>query len=376
LRTIHSIFGVKRVLYLNSIKGGASGHKHRTEKWVKILNDNGIRTKNIGISSVEKFQSFLSAKSKIPFYVVFIFKRYFQILYSINFSTVIVTREVLIYNDYGNAFYEKLLRSLHYNLILDFDDDVGAEKRKNDYNNTYSKLLLADSGKFEKSFRYYDKFIPGSNYLKELLLKTNKNLTDDHIIVVPTVVDYHLSERKNYVEVTSPIKFGWVGTIGNLRYLDLVVEALEKVANLYDIELLIISGSNYQPSKKVSFPIKFIPWDIDKEIENIKMIDIGLMPLNFDDIEKGKCGFKLIQYMGLGIVSLASAITINKEIIDDKVDGYLVPENSSEGWYNALINALENQKMFGKIGKQAQEKIKNQYSYSNYKENYINFVAN
>lgn len=97
------------------------------------------------------------------------------------------------------------------------------------------------------------------------------------------------------------------------------------------------------------------------------------MPLNDDAKSKGKGGFKLIQYMGLGIVSVASAITINTEIVEDGHNSFLV--NSNEEWYEKLRTILERKIDFKSISIMARKQIMENYSFKANQKKYIEFVS-
>ena len=97
------------------------------------------------------------------------------------------------------------------------------------------------------------------------------------------------------------------------------------------------------------------------------------MPLNNSLEDKGKCGFKLNQYMGLGIVGVATAITINKEIINYKVNGFLVKEDNSN-WLAIFIEAIQKKEHFQKIGLKARNDIMNHYSFKSNQEVYLTFI--
>ena len=43
--------------------------------------------------------------------------------------------------------------------------------------------------------------------------------------------------------------------------------------------------------------VECIPWSEETEVSNIQRFDIGIMPLLDSPWERGKCGYKLIQYM-------------------------------------------------------------------------------
>ena len=84
------------------------------------------------------------------------------------------------------------------------------------------------------------------------------------------------------------------------------------------------------------------------------------MPLKEDRWSEGKCGFKLIQYMALGIPALASSVGVNKKIVEDGRNGFLC--NNENEWYNALQTLIENVSLRQSMGKLGREKIINHYS--------------
>ena len=105
----------------------------------------------------------------------------------------------------------------------------------------------------------------------------------------------------------------------------------------------------------------------------MRKIDVGLMPMPENEITKGKGGFKLIQYMGLGIVSVASAITINKEIIDHGINGFLVEPKGD--WVEVLKNVISQRINFANFGANARKKIINHYSFEAHKNKVLSFIC-
>ena len=256
------------------------------------------------------------------FFIKSIRKRFKQCLYARKFHAVVVRRELLMFNDYGNLFMDKFLLKIHQNVILDFDDDIAAAKQQpREIKSFYGKILQENGNKFNDSLRLYKRFIVGSKYLKERVLQENKTISEHNILIIPTCVDYNQYQIKKYPQKIEQIVFGWIGGDHNYFLLDSLLPVLNKLAKDYDFKLIVIGGKKYEPN--VNFEIEFITWTLATEVENLYKIDIGLMPLNDDARSRGKGGFKLIQYMGLGIVSVASAITINREIISHNYDSFL-----------------------------------------------------
>src|SRR4029450_4729740 len=110
------------------------------------------------------------------------------------------------------------------------------------------------------------------------------------------------------------------------------VPALERIARDTALRLLVISGQPYAPP--ASIEVENVPWDMRTHLNHLRRVDIGLMPLRDTPAGRGKCGFKLLQYMGLGIVSIATALTVNREIVDDGVNGFLV--EPGEDWEGSI----------------------------------------
>jgi glycosyltransferase involved in cell wall biosynthesis len=187
---------------------------------------------------------------------------------------------------------------------------------------------------------------------------------------MPTCVDYNSYEPKVYDMQKTVITFGWIGGNQNLPYLQEIIPAMNYLARQYAIELLVISGKTFEA--ETDFPLINRPWSLEKEVDDLKTVDVGLMPLPLNDRTKGKGGFKLIQYMGLGIVSVASAITINKEIIEDGVNGFLVePE---QDWAEVLEKVMHQRAKFPTFAQNAREKIMKGYTFEANFEAYKDFL--
>jgi glycosyltransferase involved in cell wall biosynthesis len=266
---------------------------------------------------------------------------------------------------------EKFLLKINSNVILDFDDDISAAKNEpKKTNSIFGKIMMQNGNKFNESLRLYSMFIVATNYLKEKVLLENKNIKNSDVIVIPTCVDYNKYTNKTYSnKIINPI-FGWIGGSQNYKYIDMLLPIFNKLSNKFSFKLLVIGGEKY--IRNTNFEILFTPWSLDTEINNLYKIDIGLMPLIEDKVSKGKGGFKLIQYMGLGIVSIASAITINEEIVDDGVNSFLASDSNS--WEVILTNILENKYDIRNAAIKARQKILDNYTFDSNKKKYIEFI--
>ena len=226
---------------------------------------------------------------------------------------------------------------------------------------------MENGSKFTDSLKLYNWFFVGSEYLKNYVIKKNN---EAKVEVIPTCVDYEKYEPKVYNLQKEEIVFGWIGGNHNLNLLDIIIAPLNKIAEKHKISLLVISGIEYN-NERANFNIINKQWSLETEIEDIKLIDIGLMPLKNTKEDKGKAGFKLIQYMGLGVVSIASAVTVNRDIIDNEINGFLVYDDQ---WELVIEKCIQNHLKFEHYGHEARKKILKSYSFIANFDDYKNFL--
>jgi glycosyltransferase involved in cell wall biosynthesis len=360
-----------RVMFLAAFFPGNAGFEERAKSWANVLIDAGFRTHVFWCLPRDRFSALLLDQKVGEFHLLFMARRLLQCLQAPFFDAVIVQRELLLFNDYGGTFAEKFLLSLNKSVALDIDDDISAAKGEPRAISSFGRLLLESGTKFADSLRLYPRFIVGSSYLLELVRAARPEAKNGEIEIIPTCVDISAYPRKRYDAVpasTRSIAFGWIGSVGNLQYLDIVLPSLEAVARDYSIKLVVISGQAYRPA--VRFEVENVPWSYETQGDSLQKIDIGLMPLLDTAVERGKCGFKLLQYMACGIVSIASAITTNLEILTDGEDGFLVQRDD---WERVIRRVLAERHRFTEIGSRAVARVKDQYTFDANREAYLGF---
>ncbi|RYY96172.1 MAG: glycosyltransferase, partial [Chitinophagaceae bacterium] len=74
----------------------------------------------------------------------------------------------------------------------------------------------------------------------------------------------------------------------------------------------------------------------------------------------GKSGLKALQYMSLGIPTVATGIGANYRVIEDGVSGYLV--KSKEEWIEKLKYLIDNPSERRRIGQAAHDRVERLYS--------------
>lgn len=131
---------------------------------------------------------------------------------------------------------------------------------------------------------------------------------------------------------TKPLTIGWIGGSGNLQYLKLIDSATRAIQETQpSIRFSVMSG---RPPEGLQTDWHFVPWSLESEKNWQHSIDIGIMPLLDDEWSRGKCAFKLIQYMAYGKPVIASAVGANSTTVAHGRNGFLA--TTIEEWTTAL----------------------------------------
>ena len=247
-------------------------------------------------------------------------------------------------------------------IIYDFDDAIWIP-------NTSKVNRIASRGKAFWKIKYICKWsykvVGGNDYLCNYAQSYNKQ-----VIKIPTCVDTVNRHNRLKNQQTDKIIIGWTGSQSTLKFLKPIIPVVQSLRERFDFEFVIIADK--APSFEWGFA-QFVPWNEATEIEDLLQLNIGVMPLDNDRWCEGKCGFKLIQYLSLGIPAVASPIGVNKNIIDEGVNGYLC--NDNEDWIKALTILIENESLRSQMGQYGREKMISKYSIQSQISNFLNLFG-
>ncbi|MCF3109933.1 glycosyltransferase [Niabella sp. CC-SYL272] len=274
------------------------------------------------------------------------------------YSLVFIHREAA---PLGPPLFEWLIAKVwRKKMIYDFDDAIwipntSAENKPMNALKSFWKVPLI--------CKYATIVFGGNDFLCEFAKESGAR----RVLYLPTVVDtegrYGKTKSKKR---DSGITIGWTGSHSTLKYLNLIVPVLKRLETEYEFRFVVIADKN------PAIPLKnymFIPWNVSTEIEDLEKMDIGLMPLTNDKWSEGKCGFKLIQYMALGIASVASPVGVNKIIITDGHDGFLCED--PDEWHTALKELILNADLRRSICENGRKRIEQKYSIISQKNVFI-----
>ncbi len=275
------------------------------------------------------------------------------------FDYVVIHREAA---PLGPPIFEWIITKVwKKKMIFDFDDAIWIPNvSENNKLASYLKCFW----KTKSICKWAYKVSAGNEYLADFARHYNSN-----VIIVPTSVEtvkrYHSLVDQNTTKPT----IGWTGSHSTVKYLDGIYPVLERLSHQFDFDFYVICDK--PPNFKIK-NLKYLIWKEDSEIEDLKKFNVGIMPLLDDEWSEGKCGFKIIQYLALGIPAVASPVGVNKQIIDEG-NGFLC--TSADEWYNSLYTLLTDKNLRAQLGKKGREKIITHYSIQATAPSFLNLFS-
>jgi glycosyltransferase involved in cell wall biosynthesis len=288
-------------------------------------------------------------------------KRCFQLFSLCRYDYVFIHREAAAI---GPPVYEWLISKIfRKKIIFDFDDAIWL-KNTSSTNSVISLFKRYRNAENVCSWAW--KVSCGNDYLADHARKFNKN-----VVVNPTTIDTenHHNRVKEFSD--DRITIGWTGTHSTIKYLDALLPILKKLEAEFDFTLLVIADRAPEFELK---SLKFVPWSKESEIDDLLRMDVGVMPLEDDKWANGKCGFKALQYMSLGIPAMVSPVGVNTKIVDNDVNGWIC--TSEAEWEQTLRSVLKKQIELKSFSSAARAKIEAHYSVRSNTPNFLHLFAN
>lgn len=260
----------------------------------------------------------------------------------------------------GPPIFEWIIaKVLRKKYIYDFDDAIWLPNYS-ESNARFHRLKAYWKAKY--CMKWAHKITAGNDYLAEFAIKYNPNVQ-----VIPTTIDTENYHNQTIVYDNEKLVIGWTGSHTTMRYLNELLPILQKLEKKYDFTFTVIS--NETPTFQLK-SLQFVKWTKENEIDELLKFSIGVMPLQPDQWSNGKCGFKALQYMSLGIPSVISPVGVNTAIIRDGENGF--SPSGSEEWIDALDKLIVDKALRNSLGKKGQETVELKYSVNAQKQHYLN----
>lgn len=335
-----------RLLFLTKYSRAGASSRYRTFQFLPFLQEAGLDCEVAPLFDDRYLATKYAVGRAHPIDVArALCRRLLDLLRVRQFDLLVLEYELL---PYVPAWTERLLAHYGVRYAVDYDDALFHQ-----YDQHRRKLVRSVLGnKIATVMRGARLVTAGNEYLADYAANAGAKWVEQ----VPTAVDlrkYTPRAMGNGRTVT----IGWIGSPATAKYLEAVAGPLAQVCRDTGARVRLVgAGAATLPG----VPLDVLAWDEATESLDIAEFDIGIMPLADGPWERGKCGFKLVQYMACGVPVVASPVGVNRRIVEDGVHGLLA--NSAQEWVQALTNLVQDAALRVRMGVEGRRRIENFYS--------------
>lgn len=213
--------------------------------------------------------------------------------------------------------FDNILNRKIKHLIYDFDDAVWQGEAFHS---------------FELFCRKASVVFAGNHFLAEHAMKFS-----DNVKIVPTSVNTEIYKRIDN-NPHDTFNVGWIGSSSGFKYLIKIEKQLLTFFGRHnDARLLIVADRYPTELSQLNKFIDFTIWSINTDVEAINSFTVGIMPLDDGTWERGKCSFKMLQYMACEVPIIVSPVGMNKEVINFSQDeGVFGATTEEPDWVDTL----------------------------------------
>ena len=238
--------------------------------------------------------------------------------------------------------HARLLRASARRILYDVDDAVMVSS-------PHAGLLSRwkTRRRFSATSAVVDRVVAGNDHLAGMFERTT---------VLPTCVDRNDYQVKRH-QPGGPVRLVWIGSHSTLPYLRQQLPAIERAAErVPGLELLTIADKRIERAK---LPLEHVPWSKAGEAAALVRGDIGLAPTPDDEWTRGKCGFKILQYMAAGLPVIASPVGANARLVTAETG--LLAATPLE-WSEAIVKLARDSELRASMGRAGRERVEENYS--------------
>lgn len=247
---------------------------------------------------------------------------------------------------YLPGLFERLATVANVPLLVDYDDAIF-----HGYDHNRSSLVRAMLGtKLAPLLRRARVVMCGNDYLRAYAARYCPDT-----VIIPTVVDTELYRPAERAPGSAVI--GWIGSPSTWNYVVPLLPTLLPLLAERGARLRVVGAG---PAARGIADLEALDWNEAREIADIQSMDIGIMPLTDDLWARGKCGYKLIQYMACGLPVVASPVGVNRDIVSHGENGFLARDPAE--WVAELTDLLGRPDLGRAMGTSGRARVVERYS--------------
>lgn len=259
-----------------------------------------------------------------------------------HYHVLLVQKEIF---PHAPGVVEALLERMGVKMVLDLDDAIHLPYRG-------TRL----EGKIARVIARADLVLAGNRYLADYARGYN-----DAVIYFPTVVDTdHFTPAPEGASAGVPV-VGWIGSPATSEYLRARLDDLAAAARAAPFSLRVVGDPAVTSG---ALAVEARGWSLETEADELRAMDIGVMPLAGDEWAEGKCALKLLQYMSAGLPTVSSPTGAVRDIIEDGVDGFIA--STPTQWRERVARLAADPELRRRMGAAARRRVVEHFSLAVY----------
>lgn len=335
-----------RCLILSRYASRGASSRVRFLQYLDYFCANGLEVKVAPLFSDSYVSAMYNGNRRVFEIVSCCWNRLKYVLSARCYDVVMLEKEVL---PYIPAVFERLLGRMGVPYLVDYDDALF--HLYDTHKKFFVRLFLGK--KIDAVMRCAAVVVAGNDYLAERA----RNAGAARVEVIPSVVDTDCYRPREGPENEIPV-VGWIGTPKTSHYLRPLLPVFEALQREMPVRFVAVGA---REGDFTGTPVQVWPWSEETEVDSIQRFDIGIMPLEDSPWSRGKCGYKLIQYMACGLPVVASPVGVNRQIVIEGENGVLA--ETADEWQRALEALLvlgpRGRRAMGSVGR---KRVENWYS--------------
>jgi len=262
-----------------------------------------------------------------------------------------------------SAMEARLFAAFSRRRIFDVDDAIYVRKPRRLGEAADDSLWR--KRKFAATCRWVDVVAAGNDVLAGVARASARAIT-----ILPTSIDT-AAYQPTRATAADPPTIAWIGSPENLVYLEMVRPALARLTARYPSLKMRVICSRFPDWPGVT--IERIAWSSATEAQALATAHIGVMPLTDDEWARGKCAFKLLQYMAAALPCVASPVGANTEAVIDGVNGFHA--RTTDEWERSLESLIQSAELRARFGANGLAHVESRYSMQAYQARYLELLT-
>lgn len=249
---------------------------------------------------------------------------------------------------YLPGLFERLAAATGKPIVFDYDDAIFHM-----YDASGNRVVRALLGKkLQPLLKRTSLCFCGNRYLLDYAARFAPRT-----MLLPTVVDTDIYRPAEPRPPDAPVTIGWIGSPSTWPYVRPLLPLLRELAETRGVRVRVVGAG--PGARSDAFPgLDLVDWSEESEVDEVRAMDVGIMPLPDDIWAKGKCGYKLIQYMACALPVVASPVGVNCEIVAPGANGFLA--DGEREWRDALLRLIDDaglRRTYGAAGRRRVEEL-------------------